>query len=402
VAIEGMGKSAQRLGQVLTSEQTRLARESEKSTDALGDAFDTLKKRMAQPFLPIKIFIEEHITKVIEDANALAYAMDALGITEEKVRGGRAGDHTYWVTQSGDILGTIAELNAYIAQQQLRVQWDDASTDAIERLRAGLPPLADALNALPTAKTFTYSINMKASADVQELARQMGWSLAAAVQYLMGGGASSGMGAASGHGTTQSPSVTASVAKSTAAAAEWSTTTQKGGIQKAIGGIAAPGLHMFGEEGPELGYTDKRGNTHILRAGVTRALSKGMSAMGHAIDPGTGMEPGWKMPVGDWRKAVSSGGGGGAAVASIAASPAQAVASQTVAEIAAVAIPEAVAQGTRVQTEAAQRMASENTKANASNARTLAQIRDILLMNGGAKDIGREVGKANQMLDSRF
>ena len=57
---------------------------------------------------------------------------------------------------------------------------------------------------------------------------------------------------------------------------------------QAIGGVSTPGYHLFGEEGPELGYTDARGTTHILRAGVTRALSKGAGVMPHAIEEGAG------------------------------------------------------------------------------------------------------------------
>ena len=186
----------------------------------------------------------------------------------------------------------------------------------------------------------------------------------------------------------------------------------RGRTEMAIGGLATPGLHMVGEEGPELIRTDNRGNINVLRASVTRMLSKGVGAMAHALDQGGGgggsLPIGW-VPTGfnphpsttdPWHSDAWYGGNN--PNKSAPAAETKATAAQAVAEAAASAIPQAVAQGTRLQTEAAQRIASDNAKANAANARTLAQIRDILLMQGGAKDIGREVGKANQLLDARF
>jgi len=132
--LEAMGESALRNGQVISESQARLARESEKSSDALGDSWDTLRKRMAMPFLPIKIFIEEHITKVIEDANKLDYAVKELGLDVQEFHG-----QMIVYDQFGKVIArNRQELEAYVAQQMLRVRWDETALDAIERLRAGM------------------------------------------------------------------------------------------------------------------------------------------------------------------------------------------------------------------------------------------------------------------------
>lgn len=134
-ALEEMGQSALLNGQVISESQARMARASEIASDGLGDSWDTLRKRMASPFLPIKIYIEEHITKVIEDANRLDYGIRELGLTQARV----GPNMVYWQDQFGKVIAhTRLELEAYIAKQMLRVQWDENALGAVERLRAGM------------------------------------------------------------------------------------------------------------------------------------------------------------------------------------------------------------------------------------------------------------------------
>jgi len=133
--LEQMGKSALLNGQVISESQARMARASEMASDALGDSWDTLRKRMATPFLPIKIYVEEHITKVIEEANQLDYGIRQLGLTQARV----GPNMVYWQDQFGRVIAhTREELEAYIAKMQLRVQWDENALSAVERLRAGM------------------------------------------------------------------------------------------------------------------------------------------------------------------------------------------------------------------------------------------------------------------------
>ena len=192
------------------------------------------------------------------------------------------------------------------------------------------------------------------------------------------------------------------------------------GGPRAIGGPLGSGVHLVGEEGPELII-----GGNVIRASVTRMLSKGLGGiMGHALDIGGGGGGGggsvltaiakakheagggslfWEQtpaylnnvnaPPG-WGPNQGGGGGGSSAQSSAAAS----IATQAV-KAAVTAVPAAVAQGSRVAAENAASVARENQQATLRQNRTLAEIRDILLAQGTATDIGNKVAGAMAFVD---
>jgi hypothetical protein len=88
-----------------------------------------------------------------------------------------------------------------------------------------------AVAALPTFKQFTYQVSMNADPDVTELARQMGWSLAKTIQFLMGGvgNVATGHTATTPGFVTQASQVNAAVAADQRAEAQ---ATVRRGIQE--------------------------------------------------------------------------------------------------------------------------------------------------------------------------